>query len=57
VVLEVNPRLTISYAGLRAALGQNPAEWVLNLAASGLPDTAATPGRVVRLELEACRAV
>ncbi len=31
-VLEINPRLTSSYAGLREALGINCAEWVLGLA-------------------------
>jgi tyramine---L-glutamate ligase len=30
-VLEINPRLTASYAGLRASLGENPAELVLDL--------------------------
>jgi len=30
-VLEINPRLTLSYCGLRAALGVNVAEWVLRL--------------------------
>jgi predicted ATP-grasp superfamily ATP-dependent carboligase len=31
VVLEINPRLTTSYCGLRTALGFNPAELVLGL--------------------------
>jgi tyramine---L-glutamate ligase len=31
VILEVNPRLTSSYAGIRAATGINPAEQVLKL--------------------------
>jgi predicted ATP-grasp superfamily ATP-dependent carboligase len=30
-VLEVNPRLTTSYAGLRRAIGANPARLVLDL--------------------------
>ena len=34
VVIEVNPRLTTSYAGLHRAIGQNPAQLVL-----GLPNT------------------
>jgi predicted ATP-grasp superfamily ATP-dependent carboligase len=34
-VLEVNPRLTTSYAGLRESLGINPAGLVLDLAAGG----------------------
>jgi predicted ATP-grasp superfamily ATP-dependent carboligase len=41
VVLEVNPRLTASYAGLRAALGVNPAALVLRLLEPG-----AAPPRV-----------
>jgi len=35
VVLEVNPRLTLSYAGLRAALGINPAELVVRMIGNG----------------------
>jgi predicted ATP-grasp superfamily ATP-dependent carboligase len=31
VVVEVNPRLTTSYAGLRRAIGLNPAQFVLGL--------------------------
>ena len=46
VVVEVNPRLTTSYAGLRSALGINPAELILKLMRNptryGLP-----PGRAV----------
>jgi predicted ATP-grasp superfamily ATP-dependent carboligase len=34
-VLEINPRLTVSYAGLRAALKRNPAELVLRLLREG----------------------
>jgi predicted ATP-grasp superfamily ATP-dependent carboligase len=34
VVIEVNPRLTTSYAGLRSAIGINPAQLVLELPAS-----------------------
>lgn len=35
VVLEINPRLTASYAGLRAVLGANPASLVLDLLETG----------------------
>jgi len=35
VVLEVNPRLSVSYAGLRRALGLNPARLVLRLLNEG----------------------
>ncbi len=38
-VLEINPRLTTSYAGLNEALGVNPALWVCDLWLNGtLPD-------------------
>ena len=38
LVIEVNPRLTTSYAGLRAALGWNVAKWVLaDAAGEALP--------------------
>lgn len=46
VVLDVNPRLTISYAGLRAATGANPAEAVLALLRGTLPPAPALTGRV-----------
>jgi predicted ATP-grasp superfamily ATP-dependent carboligase len=35
VVVEINPRLTMSYVGLRDATGINPAELVLGMA--GVP--------------------
>ena len=46
IVIEVNPRLTTSYAGLYRATGSNPAQLVLELpgsleATKGLPRTAA----------------
>jgi predicted ATP-grasp superfamily ATP-dependent carboligase len=34
IVIEVNPRLTTSYAGLRRAIGINPAQLVLELPGS-----------------------
>lgn len=37
VVLEINPRLTTSYCGLRRALGLNPAALVLGLLQEGHP--------------------
>lgn len=43
-VLEINPRLTSSYAGLRPALGVNPAQLVIDLLDSGhLPQLAKRP--------------
>jgi predicted ATP-grasp superfamily ATP-dependent carboligase len=38
VVLEINPRLTTSYAGLRRAVGVNPAGLVLDLLNRKIPD-------------------
>ncbi len=53
VVIEVNPRLTTSYAGLRAALGLNVAEWVVAGATGGpLPPAPGHRGRAVRLTLD-----
>ena len=50
-VLEINPRLTSSYAGLRSALGGNPTASVLELWRSGrLPDNRMPPGRVVEID-------
>lgn len=40
VVLEINPRLTTSYAGLGAAVGSNPAALVLQLLARDVADIA-----------------
>jgi predicted ATP-grasp superfamily ATP-dependent carboligase len=52
VVIEVNPRLTTSYAGLRAARGVNVAEWVVAGAIGGsLPLAPDHQGRAVRLTL------
>jgi predicted ATP-grasp superfamily ATP-dependent carboligase len=54
VVLEVNPRLTTSYCGLREAIGVNVAELVLGLAqGEALPPwrIPALPSRMVELEL------
>lgn len=36
-VLEVNPRLTTSYVGLRESIAANPAAWVLGLLDEGVP--------------------
>jgi predicted ATP-grasp superfamily ATP-dependent carboligase len=52
VVVEINPRLTTTYAGLRTAMGVNPAALVLRLLAEGPESVAedlrpvATPVRV-----------
>lgn len=47
VVLEVNPRVTVSYAGIRSALGFNPAARVLSLPDNPVTDTL-PPARLVR---------
>lgn len=54
MVLEINPRLTTSYIGLRQAFGENPAAWLLtlinrDLAAVELPTQ---PGQEAILSLE-----
>lgn len=57
LILEVNPRLTTSYAGLSRSLGSNVAELVLNAARDHeAPLRAVTPGRQIKLELGACHA-
>ncbi len=58
VVLEVNPRLTTSYAGLRRAIGMNLAARVLALLGIGLEDQEwhLTRSSAVELDLEACHA-
>lgn len=38
VVIEVNPRLTTSYVGVRQVLRQNPAALILNAVTGALPD-------------------
>lgn len=55
-VLEVNPRLTTSYVGLRHSLGINPAAMVLDLLDSAKPLTASRlVTHPVRVELENAR--
>ncbi|MDH3638315.1 MAG: ATP-grasp domain-containing protein, partial [Gammaproteobacteria bacterium] len=54
-LLEVNPRLTTSYAGLKTALGVNPAQLVLSLAAGcdpGLGTGAGGAETIVEVELD-----
>lgn len=49
-ILEINPRLTTSYAGLREAIGENPAAMVLDLHETGrLPPPRTNPGKAVML--------
>ncbi len=52
-VLEVNPRLTTSYAGLRQSLGVNPAALVLESWRSGtLPEVRPLAGKAIEIHLE-----
>lgn len=51
IVLEINPRLTTSYAGLRAALGINVAQWVIDLWRNRrLPEAIPDPSNPVLIE-------
>jgi len=52
VVLEINPRLTTSYCGLRRALGVNPALPVLDLACTGRLREVPSPGQGTAVELD-----
>ena len=52
LVLEVNPRLSVSYAGLHEALGVNPAGLVLELVRTGCLPGARCRRRRVDVELE-----
>lgn len=51
VVLEVNPRLTTSYCGLRSALGVNVAQLVLELSRSGMLPTIPRRRAAQRIDL------
>jgi predicted ATP-grasp superfamily ATP-dependent carboligase len=59
VVLEINPRLTTSYAALRSALGVNTAALVLGLvgAAGSLPSLEPGAGRTAEIRLEPSHAL
>jgi tyramine---L-glutamate ligase len=50
-LLEVNPRLTTSYAGLHEALGVNPAAMVLHLG-NGVPRLPASSSRTVAVRVQ-----
>jgi len=57
VILEVNPRLTTSYVGLRRSLGVNPAELVLALLERGLSEiTPPLVRRPTEVSVELCHA-
>jgi tyramine---L-glutamate ligase len=51
VVLEINPRLTTSYCGLRSALGVNVAQLVLELSRSGMLPTIPRRRAAQRIDL------
>ena len=48
VVLEINPRLTTSYVGLRQSIGQNPAALILDM----LKDPDLNPGNLSRKRVD-----
>ena len=53
LILEINPRLTTSYAGLRLACGENPAALTLDLFNTGrLPPPRPPRGEPVEIKLE-----
>ena len=57
LLVEINPRLTTSYAGLSSALGVNPAEMILHcFAHQQLPKFEATRNNKITIEIEADRA-
>lgn len=52
-ILEINPRLTTSYAGIRRATGLNPATLVLDLMHGvGMPPFQVVKGMTVKISLE-----
>lgn len=56
VVLEVNPRMTMSHAGLHASIGSNPAEMLFDMLHSGrcgLPPS--QKSRQVSVDINACQ--
>lgn len=57
LLVEVNPRLTTSYVGLKAALGANPADWLLQtFTKQELPEVIATINTSVTVEIGTERA-
>lgn len=51
-VVEINPRLTTAYAGLRRSLGGNPAEWIISAFRNGrLPEMQIKPGTPVTIHI------
>jgi tyramine---L-glutamate ligase len=57
VVLEVNPRMTLSHAGLHASIGINPVEMLLNLLRDGYTAKLTTPlgRRQISIDAGACQ--
>lgn len=54
IILEINPRLTTSYVGLREAYGANPATWLLALMNKGIEAVELPPnlGHKITLSIE-----
>jgi predicted ATP-grasp superfamily ATP-dependent carboligase len=56
VVLEVNPRMTISHAGLRASIGANPAQMLFDILRTGQCTAGiGHKSRQVSVDLDACQ--
>lgn len=54
LLVEINPRLTISYAGIASAIGVNPAHLMLHCFVNNeLPDLKATNNEIIEITLEA----
>ncbi|VTR99266.1 ATP-grasp domain-containing protein [Tuwongella immobilis] len=51
-IIEINPRLSTSYGGLRLATPVNLAEWMLHLADGGHPPTTPLPWRTTPLRFD-----
>jgi len=57
LLVEINPRLTASYVGLKSALGTNPAEWLLQtFTKQKLPEIITTIDTSITVEIGAERA-
>lgn len=51
VVIEINPRLTTSYVGLRVTTGMNPAGMILSLLEQPLPDPLSYSGKAFEVDI------
>ena len=57
LLVEINPRLTTSYVGIKTALGVNPAELMLYCFLNNeLPTLEAAQNNKIKIDIETCRA-